>query len=1069
MTPSPATSTRILLPEKVQGKSVPNWPREGTPPVVHLTAQQVYQNLVSTELLDPRGVSDPWSAARAFEWQLEHASEQASELLRLMLLARFEGLVETREIKLRSRGTPLERLLRRTSGVEGDADTRLILFLWSSDVSLPEHDGTAKVASAAPPHLVLGGSYAPTWTLFPATAYQSSEGLALIVRILERLRAKGPSASLVLDGRLEPTHAEAKNLFYGQLRALAELRTKVLGEGAWRPRLRELGATDATADVHLEALDGLIAPRPQSGTHKLWICPQHRDERREWSTDASSPELLVDANRPALTCTQHPGRALVEGDSAETPVTLDALGAACFRQSDGSAQMVVWSDARRDPNLRLLEATQQGIRLCYRHGPRLRLVGRPIELKDVLCDPLPAPGPAGEPQATLPIRAEYLALLETGRWDSTRRGWEVRLRGRNQVDLLACDNAVGPAPASGVVSWPRRATPTWSGALLAARLEGADEAALVECTHAGHVRIGAFVPQPLFVHKREDTTSYVAFRKAGRERGVLAIGQPERVDVSAGSEAAVIAIDFGTSNSVVSYGWRQGAAGNRDHRSRNGIPQAGDTSHLPHRGPDFARHLVDSYALFTEWHERARPSPLVSTLLVDKLGPDLRTLRSALVPRDPELVGHLEANNDTRVHEDLKWQNLEGTSEVALQVYLERLLLPVFADLAVRGARHAQVAATFPLAFDTFRASRFQSCLGGVVQRLAQASGMHIDSPIQLYSESHAGMHATSAAPADFSLTIDMGGGTTDIAVFKDQQVLVAESLRIGGRVLLRALVAQADAATLRARLMERVNAAGTAGTSSLSAETLIESLLQAGRVDDVMAALGPGAATRLAVRQALTALLAAIVVSATRLLRAAVKLEGRVVVNLYLLGQGWKLFDGHLTGHLDEARFVDVLTRHVGQRFDVKNKSTAGEDALQRKLKMVEGALAMLRAGVPGGAEQAPIVMGLDFRLRDQIVTADTPLTAVEPPKFGVGDPGFAPVVEELLETMALLGEGVALGSPKDVLEGTNGAPESGGALLDRAFQAVERSLDASRCFTHSPLTTLLSGPWVDFWLRRA
>jgi hypothetical protein len=280
--------------------------------------------------------------------------------------------------------------------------------------------------------------------------------------------------------------------------------------------------------------------------------------------------------------------------------------------------------------------------------------------------------------------------------------------------------------------------------------------------------------------------------------------------------------------------------------------------------------------------------------------------------------------------------------------------------------------------------------------------------------------------------------------------------------------MAEADAATLRTRLMQRVNAAGVPGSSSLSAETLIESLLQAGRVDDVMAALGPGAVTRLAVRQALTALLAAIVVSATRLLRAAVKREERVVVNLYLLGQGWKLLDRRLTGNLEEARFVDVLTRYVGQAFDVLDKSAAGESALDRKLKMVDGALAMLRRDVRGGAEQAPVLMGLDFRLRDGTVTADTLVTAVNPPTFAVGDPGFAPVMEELVEVMELLGEGVALGNPRGVLYGAGPGRSPGDVLLDQAFQAVERSLDTSRRFTRSPLTTLLSGPWVDFWLRR-
>lgn len=1062
MKPNPAGSTRILLPEN-------NWPREGSPPCVRLNVQQVYNNLVSAHLIDPRGVSDPWSAALAFEWQLEHKSDQAQELLRLILLARFEGLVETREIKLRSQGPLLERLMRRTSGTEGDADASLILFLWSSDVEVAGLTGASQVSDDAPSHRVLAASYAPRWTLFPATAYQSSDGLARLTRVLTRARGQGPRASLMLDGRLEPADGESVRLFYGQLTTLAELPSKVLRDGPWRARLQELGGRHD--GLPLEPLDGLIAPRPKNGTHKLWTCPRHRDERREWSTDASGPDLLVDANQPALKCTRHPECALVEGDHAETPVTLDALGIACLRPAEGGAQVVIWSDARRDPNLRLIESTPQGLTLCYRLGPRLRVVGRSVELKDVLCDPLPAPGPNGEPQATLPIRTEFLALVESSRWDAARRGWEVRLRGRNQAELLACDKAVGAASSSGVVTWPRCATPAWSGALVAAHLQGADEAALVERTGAGSVRVGAYLPQPLLVHRSQDAPAYVTFRKAGRERGALPIGDAERVDVHASSEAALVAIDFGTSNSVVSYGWQQPRPDGRESSSRNGILQAGDTCRLPHRGPDFVRYLVDTYALFTEWHERATPSPLVSTLLVDKLGPDLRTLRSALVPRDPEVVGHLEASADTRIHEDLKWQNLEGVSEVALQVYLERLLLPVFSDLSSRGARTARVAATFPLAFDDFRANRFQSCLGKVVGQLARSSGIDIEDSIQLYSESHAGMHATAARPGDYSLTIDMGGGTTDVAVFKDQQVLVAESLRIGGRVLLKALMAECEAASLRARLLQRVNTAGSTGSSSLSAVTLIESLLQAGRTDDVVFALGPGAAARLAVRQALTALLAAIVVSSTRLLQAAVKDDDTalVTVNLYLLGQGWNLFDRRLTGNLDEARFVDVLARRVGGRFKVQNKSSSGERALDRKLKMVDGALAMLRAGVPGGAEQAPVFMGLDFRLKDQTIAADTLVAAVEPPAFGTEDPGFAPVIEELLDTMALLGEGVALGKPRDVLQNSSGSRKAIDVLLDQAFQAVDRSLDAKRRFTHSPLTTLLSGPWADFWLRRA
>jgi hypothetical protein len=356
------------------------------------------------------------------------------------------------------------------------------------------------------------------------------------------------------------------------------------------------------------------------------------------------------------------------------------------------------------------------------------------------------------------------------------------------------------------------------------------------------------------------------------------------------------------------------------------------------------------------------------------------------------------------------------------------------------------------------------------LQWLAERTGIALATTnATVISESRAGIRAVPAAGADYSITLDMGGGTTDIAVMdRNGRVLVADSLQVGARRLLALFAARQR--NLAQSLARGFGADGQ--TLGVSVETLIETVLQARGINGLKEFISQDA--DLPRRRALAAVLAGIVVVTRRLLHCATQGRshpGQASANVYLLGQGWSLLDAELTYGFSEASFLDALKGACADGFDLVPQS-AGRTPFDRKKLVVEGALQLLRSG-GASPELVPVsYVGMKMRIEEngqlRVLEADDRL---DNPigRLANGDPGFGEVIDELVAQMP------RTTCPEfPVPECRGWLDEADGParkmrrqqLIDLGWHELQTLARENGTGLRSPLVSFVSRAWTKFWV---
>jgi hypothetical protein len=1037
----------ILLPHRTRhGQEVRpcTWPPTTRSTSVALQPQSVLQ-LLWRQAIDPRGVSSPWAAALAFQWQLESSETAALEILRSILLGQFLDVWEYKEIALGDRSGLLKTILAASLPESATAvSTRLGVFTSRPGGSLPR---------------VVAASVLPRWCIFPSTAVNSGLGREALAQTL--LQHHGPDApDAVLQHDLTFVHPDHDQQFRSALKALA-LSAQHVADGAYKSALLQLAgsSTPQAGEVPKRLVPVLLKDVE-------WSCAGHESEGRRWATDGTIPEVVLDRNHDELLCGLHHTPISVAGNS----VSLDRLSAATVTIS-GSDELVIWADGRRSQDLSVVSSDPRAIVLRYRrHGPCIKIVGRVLSLEDIRCQGLPVPkGPDGLATATIPIRPEFVGLIEEASWSPATRSWSVKVRGRGQETLASGTGSDDAGQDAGIVVWPRRRPPGWKTDVVGV-FSRADSVALIEKGLHGQYAVGAFAEPPVLV-ETSDPAAYVAFHDAKGPRGVFPL--PARViPAREAHRAGLLALDFGTSSTTVLY---KSAPGAESVFVANGTENLNGSSLLPSKGAQFPTiSLVEGgLSVYSGWYEAPSPSPLLGTLVMDRVGAG-RTRRSAsVIPRDRKLIAQLRQEPSTKVYSDLKWERLDQLERDILELYLRRVLLPAYLSLADDDVGTVLVAATYPLAFESNRLAVFKSALERVLHALQERTGVQTSEP-RYFSESHAGISATAQLFADYVLTVDMGGGTTDFALLRGNDggaICGAESVQLGGRDILKTLRKQQDQEQVLNRLVAEVGAPAGAKLG-VSAETLMETLLQSSGINSLVATVRP--MHSIAVRQSCVAVLSAIVLTARRLLEAEV--EGKQVgqtptVNVAFLGQAWHLLHPALTQNLTEALVLKTLSAAVAGKYNVQPAGTFAEPR-ERKLALARGAMTLLEQGATAIETLPSVFLGMRLQTSAGELAASRLISDVPSrTAFPAGDPGFGAVIDALLQTMAAFNVGgLAIGDPGEWLD--TAAP--GIANLTRRSRMIARGCElltqelkaGDGSFRRSPLSLFLSGPWREAWL---
>lgn len=815
---------------------------------------------------------------------------------------------------------------------------------------------------------------------------------------------------------------------------------------------------------------GLIAPYDAKDD---WMCPECLKNGTSWVAKFTGRTTVLDAESNGLYCSDHPNSQVMSG---ARPVTVDDLGAVqsvVYENGVAVEKLYVWSDVDRGARLIQKSSSPSALQLWYLQagGPLIELRGKTLSLADVQTVSTPVPRGESRFNHTIPIASQYLHLVnEEPIWKDGEGCWEIWLKGRPSPTTSTAP--VEPAAANdGAVVWPREESAiagkgNWRRQIVGASFQFSDVVAIVTSRpHPGSsgdaFEVGPFEKLPFVGAATEGThVRYMVLAKEGRrdfvERGAIPIRPPRGVATD-GARMGWIALDFGTANTTVIYSLESPTS---PVSLSDGVGVPIEACFFPVHGSGFDKQMVDTLSLFSAWYApEDGPKPMQTTLLLKK-----DAARHSVVPSN--LLKHIKSAQGQLLG-NLKWQGLDSFDGSSVEAYLERVLLPAFQAISSKGATRYRFVATYPLAFGTERKLRFESALANVLKTIGTGTQLTQEG-FQMVSESHAGAHGVATLQAPYSLTIDMGGGTTDFALIKTDgsEVLMAESLRIGGRDLIRAaLLDQQD-------VERKVAQACGASTDALSVrpEVAIEGLLGA-KDGEVRLLMGqPGVARR----QRIAALLSGILVATARLVSAALSSDGTrdrpPTINVVLLGQGWHLLHGELLPQpFTESFFLDCLDKSNPM---IDFERVAGTPpSTERKLQLVRGALKVAASGKNVDALTTGMsFVGMVLNLADgkQLQTF-TPLTGVPATAYADKDPGISDLIVDLVTTMQFFNSDRAtIGDVNARLD----QPEHNMSTRERLIREGNRDLRACRDdkseIVRSPLMAVIETTWLEFWSPR-
>jgi hypothetical protein len=134
--------------------------------------------------------------------------------------------------------------------------------------------------------------------------------------------------------------------------------------------------------------------------------------------------------------------------------------------------------------------------------------------------------------------------------------------------------------------------------------------------------------------------------------------------------------------------------------------------------------------------------------------------------------------------------------EALVKSYLKMVMHMVLATLRIgKNAQSVKVVATYPLAYDQTRYDSYKGwLLNDLFPELLRETGINVnleevnENLIELVGESYAGKaHCSVVSPAH-AFVVDIGGGTTDIALARGQDLLAVDSIHYAGNAYIKYL-----------------------------------------------------------------------------------------------------------------------------------------------------------------------------------------------------------------------------------------------------------------------------------------
>lgn len=146
--------------------------------------------------------------------------------------------------------------------------------------------------------------------------------------------------------------------------------------------------------------------------------------------------------------------------------------------------------------------------------------------------------------------------------------------------------------------------------------------------------------------------------------------------------------------------------------------------------------------------------------------------------------------------EGFKWKEppiFEGHRDDLVKAYLKMIMHMALANLRrLHNAQNVSVVATFPLAFDKQKYEDYKIWVEQLINHLALETGVGITLAVTtldgrkiLVGESYAAKALYNPPSPTAEFVVDIGGGTTDIALLIGNNILAVDSFRYGGNLFI--------------------------------------------------------------------------------------------------------------------------------------------------------------------------------------------------------------------------------------------------------------------------------------------
>jgi len=621
-------------------------------------------------------------------------------------------------------------------------------------------------------------------------------------------------------------------------------------------------------------------------------------------------------------------------NGAGNAVSYDDLG--CYRAGE---KLYIWNEESAFPKNRT-GPSQMGDGFVEHpfNLVRIRLEGELIRLDQVLLDPVvvvwPSKGVGADglerktsPEpADVPVLASYAFLVKSCERDAQNQRWVISLNGYSGE----IERKFAPAPRSGfwesstILVWPPREADTWGIDYVVASAPRSESLRFkIVSERSGSKVYDVSEPRMLLGLYRTEG-SKVRYVELGevttgtyRAMGLMKVSRAP-IPVSSGARADVV-VDFGTSNSAVL--WKL-----TDRPSRflqSGIEEIALQEHVCRvtYSPRERGELERAAAVLLSWYPETRSQPFVPALLAE---PDREHVggKACIPPRKEGIAILRQSGGDlaaSRVQVGLKWSDwTHPRTKQSVEKLVEALLIPALWELCSRGVDQWSLRATYPLAFETESLNKrvmYDDIIKNLIRTLCD-SGLTVPAPevVSLFSESEAGAASLQKPNSTFEVTLDLGGGTLDVAVLVGPAgselcglppgtVVAADSLVYGGRDFLRAIVT----AYGRYLLPEPTKEMKSGGQAALELEQL-ECDLHEGQIEGLLDKLNnadskaaqDGKAPNQDRKWRWEGLVAGVSLYVRRLLEGVIsthvfradgaKAPSGITIGFYLLGQGWEL-----------------------------------------------------------------------------------------------------------------------------------------------------------------------------------